>query len=120
MLVRADIPDDVNERHGEGNETLSRGTDRVRPTSARICVIDDDQGTVDAYARMLRRDGYEVRTALSADTAWPELQSNPPDAIIVDLRLPALDGLGFLKQLRARNDDLRDTPVAVVTGDVWL
>ena len=43
-------------------------------------------------------------------------ESSPPDAIIVDLRLPDLDGLDFLRRLRGR-DETRHTPVAIVTGD---
>jgi DNA-binding response OmpR family regulator len=120
MLVRPEIADDVNERDRRGFETLERDPGSVRPRSARIFIIDDDKVTLETYARALRLDGFEVGTAVSADTAWPDMQSNQPDAIIVDLRMPATDGLEFLQQLRARNDDLRETPVAVVTGDFCL
>jgi two-component system response regulator MprA len=42
-----------------------------------------------------------------------------PDAIILDLRMPLLDGLGFLRRLRAIAQQ-RETPVAIVTGDYFL
>jgi two-component system OmpR family response regulator len=68
---------------------------------------------------MLRLEGYTVRTAISAEKGLIEAEQNRPDAIILDLRMPLIDGLGFLRQLRAR-DEHRATPVAIVTGDYFL
>ena len=51
--------------------------------------------------------------------ALREADRSHPDAIILDLRMPLVDGLGFLRRLRAR-DEQRDTPVAIVTGDYFL
>ncbi len=67
----------------------------------------------------LRLEGYDVRTAMNAETALREADRSHPDAIILDLRMPLVDGLGFLRRLRAR-DEQRDTPVAIVTGDYFL
>ena len=102
------------------HQALQHGKGSVRPASARILIVDDDEVTLDSYAHTLRLEGYEVRTALSAEAAWRDVDANPPDAIVADLRLPMLDGLGFLGRLRARGDDLRHTPVAIVTGDLSL
>jgi two-component system response regulator MprA len=68
---------------------------------------------------MLRLEGFEVRTALNAETGLREAEASQPDAIILDLRMPLVDGLGFLRRLRA-HDDQRETPVAIVTGDYFL
>jgi two-component system OmpR family response regulator len=68
---------------------------------------------------MLRLEGYQVRTAVSAEKGLLEAEHSRPDAIILDLRMPLVDGLGFLRRLRAR-DDQRATPVAIVTGDYFL
>jgi two-component system OmpR family response regulator len=68
---------------------------------------------------MLRLEGYQVRTAVSAEKGLVEAQESHPDAIILDLRMPLVDGLGFLRRLRAY-DDQRATPVAIVTGDYFL
>ena len=46
-------------------------------------------------------------------------QTSAADAIILDLRMPAVDGLGFLRQLRAREGQ-HQVPVAIVTGDYFL
>ena len=86
---------------------------------ATILVVDDDEGVTQTFARMLRLEGYDVRTAMSAETGLREADKSRPDAIILDLRMPLVDGLGFLRRLRAR-DEQRDTPVAIVTGDYFL
>lgn len=87
--------------------------------SATILVVDDDEGVTQTFARMLRLEGYNVRTAMSAETGLQEAERSHPDAIILDLRMPLVDGLGFLRRLRTR-DEQRDTPVAIVTGDYFL
>jgi two-component system response regulator PrrA len=86
---------------------------------ATILVVDDDEGVTQTFARMLRLEGYDVRTAMNAETGLREADKSHPDAIILDLRMPLVDGLGFLRRLRAR-DEQRDTPVAIVTGDYFL
>jgi two-component system response regulator PrrA len=86
---------------------------------ATILIVDDDEGVTTTFARMLRLEGFEVRTAFNAETGLREAEASQPDAIILDLRMPLVDGLGFLRRLRAR-DEQRDTPVAIVTGDYFL
>jgi two-component system OmpR family response regulator len=68
---------------------------------------------------MLRLEGYQVRTAADAENGLREADETRPDAIILDLRMPLVDGLGFLRRLRSR-DEQRSTPVAIVTGDYFL
>lgn len=91
----------------------------VEPSTAKILIVDDDEGVTQTFARMLRLEGYQVRTAISAETGLREAEMTHPDAIILDLRMPLLDGLGFLRRLRSR-DDQRNIPVAIVTGDYFL
>ncbi len=91
-------------------------TDRAHET---ILIVDDDEGVTQTFARMLRMEGYQVRTAMSAETGLREAAEHPPDAIILDLRMPMVDGLGFLRRLRS-HEAQRATPVAIVTGDYFL
>ena len=88
-------------------------------TTAKILIVDDDEGVTQTFARMLRLEGYQVRTAVSAQTGLIEANKSHPDAIILDLRMPLVDGLGFLRTLRA-SEDHRAIPVAIVTGDYFL
>jgi DNA-binding response OmpR family regulator len=87
--------------------------------TSRILIVDDDEGVTQTFARMLRLEGYEVQTAVSAEIGLAEAEAYHPDAIILDLRMPMIDGLGFLRRLRA-HDDQRAVPVAIVTGDYFL
>src|SRR5437870_12045010 len=88
-------------------------------TTATILIVDDDEGVTQTFARMLRLEGYHVHTAVNAETGLRQAKRNHPDAIILDLRMPLVDGLGFLRQLRSQ-DEQRATPVAIVTGDSFL
>jgi len=86
---------------------------------ATILIVDDDEGVTQTFARMLKLEGFEVRTAMNAENGLVQAQEARPDAIILDLRMPLVDGLGFLRRLRAQ-DEQRQTPVAIVTGDYFL
>src|SRR5690349_20349016 len=88
-------------------------------TIPKILIVDDDEGVTQTFARMLRLEGYEVSTAVTAESGLREADNSHPDGIILDLRMPLVDGVGFLKQLRACEDH-RDVPVAIVTGDYFL
>ena len=92
---------------------------RSDPTSATILIVDDDEGVTQTFARMLRLEGYAVRTAMTAETGLREADVAHPDAIILDLRMPLIDGLGFLRRLR-EHEGSQATPVAIVTGDYFL
>ena len=85
----------------------------------RLLIVDDDGATTQTFARILTLEGYDVRTATTAEGALCENDSWRPDAIILDLWMPFINGLGFLYRLRGR-EDRRDTPVVMVTGDQCL
>ena len=85
--------------------------------TATVLIVDDDLAAVETFAQALRLEGYEVRTALSTESGLRAVQASRPDAILVDLRMPFANGVEFLRRLRA-DDGHRDTPVAVVTGDL--
>ncbi len=89
-------------------------------TTSTILIVDDDEGVTQTFARMLRLEGFKVRTAVSAESGLREAEEYHPDAIILDLRMPLLDGLGFLRRLRAQQEQDHQTPVAIVTGDYFL
>ena len=88
-------------------------------TPSRVLIVDDDVSVTDTFSRMLRLEGFEVWAALSADEGLSLAQAHRPHAIILDLRMPLVDGLAFLRRLRA-NETAHETPVAIVTGDYFL
>ena len=94
-------------------ETLAKARE------ASILIVDDDEGVTQTFARMLTLEGYDVKTAFNAQKGLELAHERLPDAIILDLRMPLVDGLGFLRQFRVI-DARRTTSVAIVTGDYFL
>jgi len=90
-----------------------------KPVSESILIVDDDEAVTQTFARMLRLEGFTVRTAVSAESGLADATEHRPDAIILDLRMPLIDGLDFLKRLRAMESHAQ-VPVAIVTGDYFL
>jgi two-component system, OmpR family, response regulator len=91
----------------------------ARPVLASILIVDDDEAVTQTFARMLELEGYAVRTAMNAENGLREAAEHQPDAIILDLRMPLVDGLQFLRALRSKGA-LSKMPVAIVTGDYFL
>jgi DNA-binding response OmpR family regulator len=85
-------------------------------TGPRILIVDDDETVLQTFAKALSLEGFQVRTAASPLVGLQELETMPPDAILLDLRMPFVNGFGFLYRLRAQIAH-RHTPVAIITGD---
>ena len=83
---------------------------------ARILIVDDDETVLQTFAKALSLEGFDVRVAADPLVALREAEDTPPDAILLDLRMPFVNGLGFLYRLRAQPAH-RHTPVAIITGD---
>ena len=62
-----------------------------------ILVIEDDVDLNQAYETILQSAGYTVRTAFDGEDALRQAIREEPDIIFLDLRMPTLDGIGFLK-----------------------
>jgi DNA-binding response OmpR family regulator len=86
---------------------------------ATILLVEDDHALRESFARILTRKGYHVLTALDGQSGLHEAEASHVDAILLDLRMSGVDGLTFLRRLRALEHQ-RVTPVAVVTGDIVL
>ena len=86
---------------------------------ASVLLVDDDPETTQTFARMLRLEGYDVRTAINAEAGLHAVEVSAPDAILLDLHMPLVDGVAFLRRLRA-DEHQQHTPVAIVTGDYFI
>ena len=96
-------------------------TAQAEPQKSTILIVDDDEGVTQTFARMLTLEGFQVRTAFNAETGLRVATESQPNAIILDLRMPLVDGLGFLRRLRSQDSQrATPTPVAIVTGDYFL
>jgi DNA-binding response OmpR family regulator len=81
-----------------------------------VLVVDDDVDLARLVGLALVRGGYVVHIAHTAEDGLRLAQSERPAAIIVDFRMPFINGSGFLYRLRGCPEH-RDTPVMVVTGE---
>ena len=73
----------------------------------RILVIEDDDAVRDAVRRALLLGGYEVIQASNGEEGILRAQSDVPDAIILDLGLPDIDGMQVTRTLRGAENALR-------------
>jgi two-component system response regulator MprA len=79
----------------------------------RILLVDDEPALRQSVARSLRFEGYTVVTASDGREALDVLRSARPDALVLDVMMPRLDGLGVCRWLRAEGDR---TPVLMLTA----
>lgn len=76
-------------------------------------VVDDEPAVRDAVARALKLEGYDVRTADDGAEALRELAVAAPDAVVLDVLMPEVDGLEVCRRLRGAGDR---TPVLMLTA----
>ena len=82
-----------------------------------MLIIDDEPSISELFARALAASGFFPVTAQTAEGALALIESGLyPDAILLDLVMPGMGGLGFLLQIRG-NPRLHSIPVAIVTGN---
>ncbi|MGW5725415.1 response regulator transcription factor [Nocardia beijingensis] len=72
----------------------------TRP-EARVLIVDDEPMIIELLAVSLRFQGFEVATALSGTEALDRVRTFRPDALILDVMMPGMDGFGMLRRLRA-------------------
>jgi YesN/AraC family two-component response regulator len=85
--------------------------------TAHILVIDDEEGVRDYYRHLLSKAGYDVQTVAGGEEAVRLLEGQTVDLILLDLRMPKMNGAGFLRQLRHQK---HRPDVLVVSGYATL
>ncbi|QWF81878.1 response regulator transcription factor [Amycolatopsis sp. CA-230715] len=79
----------------------------------RILVVDDDRAVRESLRRSLEFNGYQVELANDGAQALESIVANRPDALVLDVMMPRLDGLEVARRLRSTGDDL---PILVLTA----
>ena len=82
-----------------------------------ILVIDDHAVTREPLARLLRFEGFEATCAANGVEALDALERETPDLILLDVMMPKMNGVDFLKVMRA-NPRWRAVPVVALTGSL--
>jgi DNA-binding NtrC family response regulator len=88
----------------------------VTGSARTVLIVDDDASLRRVLERALARDGYRVLTAGSAETAYTLLESQHPDALLLDIQLPTMSGLALYLAVVHRWPHL-DGRIAIMTGD---
>jgi two-component system response regulator MprA len=81
--------------------------------SSRVLVVDDEAPVRDALQRALRLEGYEVALAADGSEALEKVAEQAPDAIVLDILMPGIDGLETARRLREAGDG---TPILMLTA----
>jgi two-component system response regulator PrrA len=81
--------------------------------SPRVLVVDDDPDVLASLERGLRLSGFEVSTAVDGAEALRSATETRPDAIVLDINMPVLDGVSVVTALRAMDNDV---PVCVLSA----
>lgn len=79
----------------------------------KILVVDDEQSMVQFLGALLRREGYEVLSAPSGPEALDLIRECAPDVLVTDLKMPGMDGIALLEQVKAIDANL---PVIILTA----
>jgi CheY-like chemotaxis protein len=83
----------------------------------RVLVVDDDEVAAETLAVVLESWGHEVHVAHDGPAALQAAQAHPPDAVLLDIRLPGMDGYEVARQLR-QHEGLDQTRLVGMTGHV--
>ncbi|HYN75436.1 MAG TPA: response regulator transcription factor [Candidatus Limnocylindria bacterium] len=82
-------------------------------TAVRVLVVDDEPALTDLLSMALRYEGWEIRTASDGASAVQVAREFRPDAVVLDIMLPDLDGLEVMRRMRA---DQTELPVVFLTA----
>jgi len=85
------------------------------PSNAEILIVDDMLPNLHLFSSMLSSQGYRVREAADGLSALKSVQDSPPDLILLDVRMPGMDGYAVCKQLKA-DERWRNIPVIFVSA----
>jgi two-component system, OmpR family, response regulator len=98
------------------NDTTSAAPIRLTRADGspiRVLVVDDEASLTDLLQMALRYEGWEIKTAADGSTAIALARDFRPDAVVLDIMLPDIDGLQVLQRMRA---DGNDVPVLFLTA----
>ncbi|BCK87019.1 cyclic di-GMP phosphodiesterase response regulator RpfG [Sideroxyarcus emersonii] len=80
-----------------------------------ILAVDDTPASLKLLTDLLREDGYEVRAAINGELALHAAAQNPPELVLLDIRMPGIDGYEVCRRLKAQAST-RDVPVIFVSA----
>jgi CheY-like chemotaxis protein len=95
---------------------MTRGMFPDEPRKKKLLIVDDVQLFLELNKIMLSRDDYIVKTATNGEEALAMVQEREPDAILLDLYMPGMDGDEVCRQIRS-NPDTNHIPIIMITTE---
>ena len=83
---------------------------------AKIFVVEDEEILAQSLTEYLRNESYEVEVAHDGETALQILPTVRPDLIILDIVLPKLNGIVFLKKIQEASSEFNNIPVIIISN----
>lgn len=80
---------------------------------SHVLIVDDEPSICWGFQQFLTEDGHDVSVAASAEEAFAAVKSKRPDAVVLDVRLPGIDGLTAIRKLR---EEIGTAPIIVITA----
>jgi chemosensory pili system protein ChpA (sensor histidine kinase/response regulator) len=80
-----------------------------------VLVVDDTALARESVARLLEYEGFTAIRARNGKDGWATMYETTPDLVLLDLAMPQMDGVTFLRMIR-RSERWHDLPVIVLTG----
>jgi two-component system sensor histidine kinase/response regulator len=96
---------------------MNRRTVPLTPSSASILVVDDQTDNLRVVGQLLAQAGFEVVPAMSGSEAVARAGDDPPDLVLLDMRMPGMSGFEVLKALQEQPKSI-DVPVIFLTADI--
>lgn len=84
-------------------------------SQGNIVIVDDQPNNLRVLSGILQQAGYKVRPALDGAVALKSIKSSPPDLVLLDIRMPEMDGYEVCRQLK-RDEQTRDIPVVFISA----
>jgi two-component system phosphate regulon response regulator PhoB len=104
-------PQEAFVKHAQAKSRAGQTT----PPAPRILVVDDEEDLLELVRYNLTKEGYEVTCVASGEEAIKAARKQPPELIVLDLMLPAVDGLEVCRRLKA-DARTREIPIIMLTA----
>lgn len=93
----------ISDNQREGKE---KGCQRFEQGEPAVLIVDDDPRVADVLQEFLEDEGFSVSYEMNGRTALNAIERNQPDLVLADMRMPVMDGMTLLKEIRHRWDDI--------------
>jgi DNA-binding NtrC family response regulator len=82
-------------------------------SQTKVLLVDDELEFVSALTERLQLRNYDARSATNASEALTSIKKDPPDVVLLDLKIPGMDGIEILKKIKENDSTIQ---VIILTG----